>query len=705
MNPSKWHREKAGPRMLFSRPADRAAPVPDALNGSRLGLSRMTWILAPLVCLCGGLSLVAAERNRSAEEWWAFQSISHPRVPHVESSDWTENPVDRFVVAELETRDLYPSQPAHRRFWIRRVTFDLTGLPPTPDEVVAYLSDTRPGADSRLVDRLLSSPAYGQTWARRWLDVARYADYHNGNPNERSAICEPLEAWRYRDWVVESFNSDRRFDQFVRLQVAGDLMPNPVGGDVYPDGIVATTFLANGVWDRDDADKEKIVSDMVDDQIDSIGKAFIGLSLGCARCHDHKFDPISQEDYYALAGIFYSTHIVKDLGTKGGQYTLDRPALVGLAYLETWKRQQQQLSQIEKELAELEQGPAAERDCKRAKLVQAKENLSRQFIAPPPVATAVQEGGTPGGLFPDIQDVPIHIRGSYRRLGAVVPRRLPLFFAGLGQAPIKSGSGRRELAEWLASSSNPLTARVIINRIWQASFGEGLVRTPNNFGMRAEPPSHPALLDWLSNRLIADQWSLKELQRMLVLSATYRQSSQSVSKPNARDLTNRWLTRFSARRLDSEAIRDAMLCVSGQLDQTSGGPALDDISNRRRSLYVQSARWDHNTYATLFDAANSDVSTGKRMTTTVAPQALFFLNGDFPHRISGQFARRVLRDRDNLTERLEYAYQLAYSRPPRERELRLSRQILSTSDDVSPTERWTELAHILICSNEFVYVD
>src|SRR5262249_31067070 len=266
--------------------------------------------------------------SQAQRHWWAYQPLRPVPPPRVVNASWAPTAIDRFILAELEKRGLSPARPADRRTLLRRATFDLTGLPPTPEEAEAFSKDTSPDAFVKVVDRLLASPAYGQRWGRHWLDVVRFADYHDGNPPTRTVSCEPLNAWRYRDWVVASLNRDLPFDQFIVHQIAGDLLPSPDGKEIYAYGLIATTFLSNGSWDRGDADKEKMVSDMVDDQIDTIGKAFMGLTLGCARCHNHKFDPVSQTDYYALAGIFYSTHILKELGAKGAEYTLNRVPLV-----------------------------------------------------------------------------------------------------------------------------------------------------------------------------------------------------------------------------------------------------------------------------------------------------------------------------------------------------------------------------------------
>jgi hypothetical protein len=591
---------------------------------------------------------------------------------------------------------------------MRRATFDLTGLPPTPDEVSHFLEDDSPGAFARVVDRLLASPTYGQRFARHWLDVVRYADYHDADPKARTASCEPLEAWRYRDWVVESFNHDLPFDQFIVHQIAGDLLPNPTGEAVYPAGCIATGFLVNGAWDRDDADKEKMVSDMVDDQIDTVGKAFLGLTLGCARCHDHKFDPVSNHDYYALAGIFYSTHIMEKLGTKGGEITLKRVPLVSRSEAARRDGQVLQLEAIKAKLAALDKlSPrVADDHPERLMLVKERDALQAELPPPYPVALTVQEGGMPGGLFPNIQDVPVHIRGSYTRLGPVVPRRMPVFFAGDSQPPITRGSGRRELAAWIASKENPLTARVIVNRVWQWHFGEGLVRTPNNFGLNSEPPTHLALLDWLAAQFVEDGWSLKRLHRRIMLSAAYQRSSTIPRHQVARDPENQWLARFSARRLEAEAIRDATLFVSGRLDTAPDGLAGTEAGATRRSLYVQTARWDRSNFATLFDAANPDASVEKRTISTVAPQALFMINNDFVQTQAGHLAARLLRESaGDESARIDLAYQLLFSRPALAEELEIGRNLIAQSGGPETETAWRDFAHVLLCSNEFIYVD
>ena len=655
------------------------------------------------------VTTTAAEFKPTAahKAWWAFQPVRSEPPPVVDASEGAINEIDAFVSEALKSKGITPAKPADRRGWIRRATFDITGLPPTPEAAAEFVGDKAADAYEKVVDRLLASPAYGQRWARHWLDVARYADYYDADPKARTASCELTEAWRYRDWVVDAFNRDFPFDQFIVHQIAGDLLPDPEGKEIYPAGLIATTFLSNGVWDRGDADKEKIVSDMADDQIDTVGKAFLGLTLGCARCHDHKFDPISQNDYYALAGIFYSTHILKDLGAKGAEYVMNRVPLVAKAEAEVWEKQRRLIDETQAKIVAIDKTPKTkEMEKERAGLAAERERLKRELPPEPPLAMAVQEEGTPGGLFPKIQDVPLHIRGSYARPGPIVARGLPRFIAGENQEPIREGSGRKVLARWVASKSNPLTARVIVNRVWQWHFGEGLVPTPSNFGMRSQPPSHPKLLDWLASRLVEEGWSLKTLHRRIMLSAAYRRSSVDARDQVTRDPENRGLGRFSPRRLDAEELRDALLFVSGGLDQAAGGPAADGIDTPRRSLYVQTARWDRSSLATLFDAANPDSSTEKRNVSTVAPQALVFLNHPFVFTQAKRLAERLAREvPGGGNPRIGRAYELLFGRTAQPGEIAVCRGFLFEPGLPSDKADWAGLAHLLLCSNEFMYID
>ena len=679
---------------------------------------RCVWVRCVVALFLLGFSLPLARAavqegayraTPAQQKWWAFQPVKARPIPSVKNKSWPRNEIDHFIAAELDAQKMQPTAPADRRTWLRRATFNLTGLPPTLAEAESFFADTSDSAFERVVDRLLASPAYGQRWARHWLDVARYADYHDADAKARNPVCEPLEAWRYRDWVVESLNRDMPFDQFIIHQIAGDLLAAPDGKVPYADGLIATTFLVNGVWDRGDADKEKMVSDMVDDQIDTIGKAFMGLTLGCARCHDHKFDPLAQTDYYALAGIFYSTRMLKELGTKGGEITLQRRPLVPQEVMETRNQLAKQIAELTAKLTELDKAtpkPPPDDPARKA-LMERRDRLQKELPPEPPLTLAVSEGAVPGGLFTGMADVPLHIRGSYTRLGPVVPRRMPVFFAGDKQSPIATGSGRRELADWVASKNNPLTARVAVNRIWQWHFGAGLVRTANNFGLMSEPPSHPALLDWLAVRFVEEGWSVKKLHRRLMLSATYRQSSAVPARSLTQDPDNRWLGRFAARRLEAESIRDAALFVAGRLDMNPAGTANADLSSPRRSLYIQTARWDRSSFATLFDAANPDASDERRIVSTVAPQALFLLNNSFTLAQANHLAERLIREvpdttPDFETARIAHAYKLLFSRTATKEELIIARQLVG---GIAQPGAWADLAHVLLCHNEFVYVD
>ena len=668
----------------------------------RRWITSLVWGLA--LALVGGAEVeTAASKHRA---WWAYQPVVAPAIPILsDGPNSSGNEIDAFIELQLRKQGIQSSPRADRRTLLRRVTYDLTGLPPSPEETQTFLNDNSPGAFERVVDRLLASPRYGERWARHWMDVVRYADYYDSNPKTRTASCELTEAWRYRDWLVDALNRDLPYDQFIVYQLAGDLLPSPEGLDFHESGLVATTFLSNGVWDRGDADKEKIVSDMVDDQIDTLGKAFLGLTLGCARCHDHKFDPISQEDYYALAGIFYSAHMLKDLGAKGAEYVVNRVPLASRAVVEKRAEQLRQLADLKAILVKFPSN-AGETNTELKQLLDRQGTLQKELPPEPPLAMAIQEGGTPGGLFPDIQDVPLHIRGSYSRPGPVIPRRLPAFFSRPNQTTRFTGSGRRELAEWIASTNNSLVARVLVNRVWHYHFGEGFVRTPGNFGLLSEPPTHPELLDWLATRFTAEGWSIKRLHRRIVTSDAYQRSAQADPRSVEKDPENHWLGRFTPRRLEAEAIRDSLLFVAGDLELTGGGPAREDLHAPCRSLYVQTARWDRSGFATLFDAANPDASVDKRVSSTVAPQSLFLLNHAFSQTRAQRLARRLLQSSDDApSARIQAAFEWLYTRPATEREVHLLTRLLESNGGVKSPAAWESLSSVLLCGTEFVYIE
>jgi Protein of unknown function (DUF1553)/Protein of unknown function (DUF1549)/Planctomycete cytochrome C/Concanavalin A-like lectin/glucanases superfamily len=1026
------------------------------------------------------LAGLAGERRR----FWAFPPVGTVVVPSVGDASWVRSAIDRFLLAGLEKKGLQPAAAADRRTLLRRATFDLIGLPPTPAEVTAFLADPSPQAFERVVDRLLASPRYGERWGRHWLDVVRYADARD--LIQLPAASDFREAWRYRDWVVAAFNRDLPYQEFVRYQVAGDLLTPPEPGGINKDGLVATGLLAIADFVPGDVDKEQMIADYVNDQIDVVSKAFLGLSIACARCHDHKFDPISIEDYYALAGIFFSTrlipgpvpgntplvradllshdelikvqardaadkrrrveleqqlpdaadrayvslvrHLLADhtasylvaasecrqriagqanppieemarrrglrpeflagfvayLGRVAAQPTIDRHATVrdaaagsiagaklensaaelqcklaalverdenesagsperglegrsslirlraddpylvidrtgrvllwpnrtglpadarpleqgrgpvktcavingvarlvlrfdGEALLElprkvpntgtlfvvcrtadtgspsqrllgwedsdggkhglglmpdprgrlhailrnngqsgdlvdahpglgfelvcvTWGSRgttlhrngtaagsqkgvdeissdpavaalrvggpgsgnspryrgdiaeirvyDRQLDETERQRVErelraawLDPAPAKppERDAlkelyeewlsargpfwlaadARRAMLPAREqsrldSLSRELDLlkkrPPtdvPRAVVVQEGGPKGTRHEGFKDAQVFLRGNPHRLGKAVARGLPRVLLGEREPPmeIKEGSGRRELAEWLTHAANPLTARVMVNRIWQHHFGQGLVATPNDFGARGERPANPELLDWLAARFVQSGWSVKAIHRLILLSSTYQQSSRASAEALALDPDNRLLGRMNRRRLDAEAIRDSLLTFAGRLDARLGGTSFSDLAVPRRTLYLQSVRTGpaSNDFGRLFDRADPGSIVAERGESVVAPQALFFLNDPFVSDNARALAARIARDEPGTLEaRIESLYAYTLGRPPAQAELDLGTRLLTIDQGALSWERY---CHLILCQNEILYTE
>ncbi|HJT36603.1 MAG TPA: PSD1 and planctomycete cytochrome C domain-containing protein [Pirellulales bacterium] len=672
--------------------------------------------------------------------WWSLRPLA-PVEPPAGGNGPAANPIDRFLQVRLDSAGINPLPPADKRTLIRRASFDLTGLPPSPEKVEAFVKDPSPDAFARVVERLLDSPHYGERWGRHWLDLVRYADYFEPKPGSHGSAAkfEIFEAWRYRDWVVQAFNRDLPYDQFIVHQIAGDKLTDcraavsaasmqagrpHHNAAPYNDGLIATTVLAIGAWDNGDADKDKVVSDIVDDQINVIGQTFLGLTLACARCHDHKFDPISTEDYYALAGIFYSSHVLAHVGTKGDHTVLERTPLVPAEYLAKRQEQLNRLAEVTAELAKLQPAgksetsadaaPAApafaENEIASAWLTGQRQEIERQLLPDPPKALAIHDGGTPGSLFTGIQDVPIHIRGSYGRVGPVVNRGLPRILAGEEEF-VPTGSGRLELARWIACADNPLTARVMVNRVWQWHFGEGLVRTASNFGRLGERPTHPELLDWLAREFIRSGWSIKSLHRLMMNSAAYQRASSAAGEvaspapPIAADPENRLLARWTPRRLEAECIRDAMLADSGRLDNTLGGPACEDLLAPRRSLYIATTRWGRAYYSSLFDSADPEQPIAKRNVTTVAPQALFFLNHPFVESQAQKIADTVVAQTTDEASRLERLYARLFGRRPTNDEISIAHELLARRGAAGEQAAWTDLVQVLLASNEFCYVD
>lgn len=589
--------------------------------------------------------------------FWAFQPIANPPVPVVKDQSWPRREIDSFILARLEAAGLSPSPPADKRTLIRRLTFDLLGLPPTPAEVEAFLTDESPDAFAKVVDRLLESPHYGERWARHWLDIARYGE---DQAHTFEARKYP-QGFRYRDWLIHAFNRDLPYDQLIKEQLAADLLP----GDNKLERLPALGFFALGPVYYGD----RKMLDQFDDRIDTLTRGLLGLTVACARCHDHKYDPISTEDYYGLAGVIASTEYV------------DLPLV-----------SQEEIEAADKTLTDEE----------RKKKVKVKKY---------PHIHTLKDAETPTNLR-------VHIRGSADNLGDEVPRSYLSILSGDSIPQFTEGSGRRELAELIASPQNPLTARVMVNRIWKHHFGEGLVRTPSNFGALGERPTHPDLLDYLATRFITSGCSIKALHREIMLSAAYQQSSKLNSRHYEIDPQNRLLWRMNRRRLEVEAWRDAMLAVAGTLDAAIGGPSGDlaDAGYRRRTLYGMVSRHQLNDLLRLFDFPDPNITSDSRPVTTVPLQQLFVLNSDFLLANAQALATRLAAECEgDDAERIRYAFALLYARQPSARELQLGLDYLAGRNQTAaepPSEangdtlsRWEQYAQVLLSTNEFLYVD
>ncbi len=691
-------------------------------------------------CLCSlalGMLVASGAPAAPLPHHWAFQPIADARPPEIRDRSWGRTPIDSFIQAKQDGVGLSPSVAADPRVLIRRMTFDLTGLPPAPSEVAAFVSSAqrdRTVALDALIERLLASPHYGERWGRWWLDVARYADTNGQDENKVQA-----NAWRYRDWVVRSFNRNQPFDQFVVEQIAGDLLPPAPSESENFDRLIATGFLVLGPKMLAEQDKPKLVMDIVDEQIDTVGKAFLGLTLGCARCHDHKFDPIPATDYYAMAGIFKSTRTMEDLAfvSKFNERPISPPAVIASLHAHT-ERLKAQTNRIQEVIRDANAAlvedlshelpkdphllyPFAIRE-RLAALEKERDHLITN--APPAAAYAMSVAeDKPVNL-------PVHLRGSHLNLAKdPVPRGFLRAVSRWESVPPipREQSGRLELARWLTSPQNPLTARVIVNRLWQAHFGEGIVRTPDNFGLRGETPTHPELLDWLAGEFVRTGWDVKALHRLILRSAVYQQSAEirAESPATLGDPDNRLLFHFPRQRLEAEMIRDALLAVSGRLDATAGGSLVkwknneyapsDDVAavSVRRTLYLPIVRDRVYDALTIFDFANPSICSARRTHTVVSHQALFFLNSPLVKECSLTLAASLLaRDDRDDSARVREAYHRILSRPALEPEIRRALRFLGglPRDPGTPAteadRRRDDLALLcqtLFASNEFVY--
>jgi hypothetical protein len=659
-------------------------------------------------------------------EFWSFQPLSRSAPPAVRRADWPRGDIDRFLLAALESRGLAPVADADRSRLLRRLTFDVIGLPPTPEELDAFLRDDTGDAFRKVVDRLLASPHFGERWGRHWLDVARFAE-----SSGRTNFTYP-QAWRYRDWAIASFNADKPYDQFVREQIAGDILPandDRKGADQ----IIATGFLALGSKAHDAENRGQFVLDLVDEQIEATTRAFLGLTVACARCHDHKMDPISQRDYYALSGIFRSTQTCS--GTLAGVFPnfnasplielppgADMPAAVPPLTTAQRAAMEDRLAALVRERDSIPPGEANRDRLRRANsmlsTLRYRLLIDRPGGAARTFAMGVRERD-------EAVDSPLYVRGELDQPGGAVPRGLVRVLCALTPAPIAAGSGRRELAGWLASPANPLTARVIVNRVWLHLFGRGLVATPDNFGAAGQRPSHPELLDALAVDFMAEGWSIKRLVRRIVLSRAYGLDSAHDPRNFEADPDNALVWRMSKRRLEAEALRDAVLSVSGRLvpeppvgsvvAQTGEGLAFFlrvtgmDASDRHRSVYLPVVRDGVLESLALFDFADPSLVTGVRTTTTGPAQALYFMNSTFVSRHAEALAERIRAFEENDAQRIERAYRLTLARPPtageRGRAVAFLRDFAARAGSTdSALVAWSAFFQALFASAEFRFL-
>ena len=782
----------------------------------------------------------------SGRQFWSLLPIANPKPPNNKRSEWAKTPIDPFILERLERENLQPAPTADRASLIRRVTLDLTGIPPTPDEIEAFTTCESPNAYEELIDRLLASPQYGVHWGRHWLDVARYADSNGLDENIAFG-----NAWRYRDYVIKCFNADKPIDQFFVENIAGDLIP-----DSSLESITGTGFLVLGAKVLAEPDREKLVMDTIDEQLDTIGKAFMGMTMGCARCHDHKFDPIKQVDYYALAAIFKSTktfgdtnfgaikhwheisfadpvereslkkvnaEIAKHQATlsayKSSAFNKLRTQVRGQAadYLaaatkitpdmtlqdvaaiaEPMGLHPRVLFQCRRQLSFQTEHPlflkwhellnandanqigeyyrdlfqrteaafadAKKKDPATKKLDDPELEMARAelynltgFLAIPPkpefafdeetlreIGRLATEARLAESFAPDesavmgvndgqvLTGLPIHIRGSHRNLGDVVPRDFPEVMRPPHESPILSRkqSGRLEFARWLTSPNHPLTARVFVNRVWRWHFGKGLVETTENFGALGDRPSHPELLDYLARSFVESGWSMKELHRMILRSSTFQMSIHNEASEAASmvDSENRLLWRFHPQRMTAEQIRDSILLVCGQLDLRMNGKSVP-LRNRqfvfdhtsidntrydslRRAAYLPVIRNNVYTWFEQFDFPDPTMPTGSRNTTTVAPQALLLMNSELVINAAKRLTSRVCSSVSSPKERIELLYREVFGRKASAHESERAIAFIasgspigeSLSDEGAVQENWFLLSQSLLLSNEFVFI-
>ncbi len=632
----------------------------------------------------------AVAKKRPGQDHWAFQAPKRLEPLAVKDASWVRNPIDRFILARLEKEGVKPSPEADRETQLRRVTLDLTGLPPTPKELQDFLADKTSKAYESAVDRLLASPHYGERWGRHWLDIARYAD------SDGYTIDAPRQMWKYRDWVINALNRDLPYDQFVIEQIAGDLLPNAT-----TDQLIATGFHRNTPSNFEGGiDFEQYRVEAVADRVATTGAAFLGLTLGCARCHDHKYDPISQREFYQIFAYYNNTD---EIATEAERYDFHRPVLELATPEELAKREayRSQIAMLSRELATyvrtLAAKPAKEGDTpayQDAGLKERVANLRTIRRREPAITTTLimRELEKPREAY-------IHLGGEFTRHGAPVSPAVPTV---LSSKPI--GGSRLDLAKWLVDPSNPLTSRVTVNRMWQSFFGQGLVDTENDFGVMGAKPSHPELLDWLATEFIARNWSQKSVHRLIVTSAAYRQSSHHRPELEERDPYNKLIAKQIRMRLEAEILRDSALVASGLLAPVVGGPsvyppipdgamAVTQVKREwptgigpdryRRGVYTFFYRSAPHPSLALFDAPDATSTCTKRVRSNSPLQALTVLNDEAYIEFARATAKRIMKEAPaNEAQRLDYAFLIALGRKPRpvERE-RLSRFLAVQRDE------------------------
>lgn len=686
-----------------------------------------------------------------ARKFWSLRPVQDPLPPAVKDKAWPRGEIDRFILQKLEARQIRPAADADRRTLLRRVTYDLTGLPPTPREIEAFLADDSADAFAKVVDRLLATRAYGERWGRHWLDVVRYAD--TAGDNSDYPIPQMV---KYRNWVIDAIGADMPYDQFITQQLAGDLLPAETEEERYRQ-IIATGYLANSRRFGSYEDARYPWHLTIEDTIDNLGRTFLALTINCCRCHDHKFDPLTNEDYYALYGFFQSTRYPWP-GIELDKAQHDLVALARPEQIAEFEKQRKRelarfdgrIKKIEDEqkaaneqLKQVEQ--TADDDGKRDKVAELtkrlnqlkgdakaarkeREDFNRRPL-PFEVAYAVAEGKTEGKK--KVGNACVHIKGDPERQGEEVPRRFLTVLGGQLLPDDVEGSGRLQLASWITDPANPLTARVMVNRLWHYHFGRGIVATPSDFGKQGTPPTHPELLDWLATRFVESGWSLKAMHRLILLSHTYRIASSDESNGTRLDPNNELFGRFPRRRLDAESIRDTLLSVSGTLDSSVGGqhpfpepkkwdftqhkPFKAVYNSNRRSVYLMTQRIQRHPFLALFDGPDTNASTARRVTSTTPLQALYLMNDPFVHEQSQAFAKRLLAERSDDRDRIKLAWLLLFSRPPEASERATAMNYLTQvkeklgadklSDDHLTAQAWQSLVRSLWMSNEFVYVN